>query len=209
FLTAGLCTLPATMGMGAMFPLALRIFTHGGGKVGEDVGIVYSVNTIGSIIGAWLTGFVLMPWLGMELTLVRVGIYVNLGLALLLLVIAAGDRAAPSGETEPPRPPPWHTASIYILAPLIPALIAFLFLATQRPTSFLRWEQNRMTLGVFRVSMADNACAAPSDVEIVFYRDGLSTTVTVEKFRFGPHVALKNNGKVDASNGEDMPTQIM
>jgi spermidine synthase len=41
----------------------------------------------------------------------------------------------------------------------------------------------------------------------VYYRDGLSTTVTVE--RWGRHYSLKNNGKVDASNGDDMPTQIM
>src|SRR5262249_6514236 len=27
--------------------------------------------------------------------------------------------------------------------------------------------------------------------------------------QFGKHRALKNNGKVDASNGDDMPTQIM
>jgi spermidine synthase/MFS family permease len=216
FLTAGLCTLPATMGMGAMFPLALRVWTHGGAKVGEDVGMVYSANTLGSIVGAWLTGFVLMPWLGIELTLVRVGIYVNLGLALLLLVVAAGDPATkPTGEaSEPeskrkPGPPGWHTATIYVLAPLIPALVAFLYLATERPGSFLRWDLGRMTLGVFRVSMAENACSVPNDVEIVFYRDGLSTTVTVEKFRFGPHLALKNNGKVDASNGDDMPTQVM
>ncbi|MBC7174364.1 MAG: hypothetical protein H5U40_18100, partial [Polyangiaceae bacterium] len=210
FLTAGLCTLPGTMGMGAMFPLALRVWTHGGTKVGEDVGTVYSANTLGSILGAWLTGFVLMPWLGIELTLVRVGIYLNLGLALLLLVVAAGDPPASGGQPVPKKSPPgWHTATIYVLAPLIPAVVAFLFLATERPGSFLRWDLGRMTLGVFRVSMADNACEAPQDVEIVFYRDGMSTTVTVEKFRFGPHLALKNNGKVDASNGEDMPTQIM
>ncbi len=221
FLTAGLCTLPATMGMGAMFPLALRVWTHGGAKVGEDVGMVYSANTLGSIVGAWLTGFVLMPWLGIELTLVRVGIYLNLGLALVLLVVAAGDPAkdgkapakgeeAPAKEKAPAKAPPgWHTATIYVLAPLIPALVAFLYLATERPGSFLRWDLGRMTLGVFRVSMAENACVAQHDVDIVFYRDGLSTTVTVEKFRFGPHLALKNNGKVDASNGDDMPTQVM
>ncbi len=207
FLTAGLCTLPATMGMGAMFPLALRVWTHGGAKVGEDVGMVYSANTLGSILGAWLTGFVLMPWLGIELTLVRVGIYLNLGLALVLLVVAAGD--PPARVEKAPKPPGWHTAVIYVLAPLVPALVAFLYLATERPGSFLRWDLGRMTLGVFRVSMAENACRMPHDVEIVFYRDGLSTTVTVEKFRFGPHLALKNNGKVDASNGDDMPTQVM
>jgi spermidine synthase/tetratricopeptide (TPR) repeat protein len=42
--------------------------------------------------------------------------------------------------------------------------------------------------------------------DLVYYHDGLSTTVTVE--RWGHHFALKNNGKVEASNGDDMPTQV-
>jgi spermidine synthase len=35
----------------------------------------------------------------------------------------------------------------------------------------------------------------------------VTTTVSIELW--GRHFALKNNGKVDASNGDDMPTQIM
>ena len=46
-----------------------------------------------------------------------------------------------------------------------------------------------------------------AEPDLVFYFDGMSTTVSVE--RWGRHLALKNNGKVDASNGEDMSTQIM
>ncbi|MEI8258176.1 MAG: hypothetical protein WCJ30_21065, partial [Deltaproteobacteria bacterium] len=45
----------------------------------------------------------------------------------------------------------------------------------------------------------------------IFYRDGVTTTVTVERWSLGDHThfALKNNGKVDASNGDDMPTQVL
>ncbi len=65
-----------------------------------------------------------------------------------------------------------------------------------------------MTLGVFRVSLAADACSDNwGEPDLVYYHDGLSTTVSVE--RWGRHYALKNNGKVDASNGDDMPTQIM
>ena len=102
----------------------------------------------------------------------------------------------------------WHAITVYVLSPLIPALLALLWLGTSRPDSLLRWNQTQMTLGVFRVSLAEGMLDPTSwgQPDLVYYHDGLSTTVTVE--RWGRHYALKNNGKVDASNGDDMPTQI-
>jgi spermidine synthase len=89
-------------------------------------------------------------------------------------------------------------------------MLALLYLATHNENaSFtLRWNPTQMTLGVFRVSLAEGMLDPESwgQPELVYYEDGLSTTVTVE--RWGRHYALKNNGKVDASNGDDMPTQI-
>ncbi len=43
--------------------------------------------------------------------------------------------------------------------------------------------------------------------KLVYYKDGIATTVSVDQWR--KTVSLKNNGKVDASNDDDMPTQIM
>ena len=42
--------------------------------------------------------------------------------------------------------------------------------------------------------------------ELVFYEDGVSTTVSVDQW--GKTFSMKNNGKVDASSDADMPTQI-
>lgn len=223
WLTAALCLLPATVGMGAMFPLVLRIWTRGGGDVGRDVGNVYSGNTLGSILGAWLPGFVLMQTLGMEQTIV-IGMFVYLGVALLLLIASATENkddkgAAPAKKPtadddedgEPAGPPTWYALTVYLLAPLIPPMVVILALLGWRPPEFLsglRWNQSQMTLGVFRVSLARDACSdAWGEPDLVYYHDGLSTTVSVE--RWGRHYAMKNNGKVDASNGDDMPTQIM
>ncbi len=225
FLTVALCTLPATVGMGAMFTLTLRVWTSGGDNVGRDVGNVYAGNTLGSVVGAWLPGFVLMQSLGMERTIL-VGMMLYLGVSLMLLIVSAADppkkkadseggpyrkKAEGSDEDEdderdPNKPPGWYEAIIYVLAPLIPALIAGIVLVAWRDDGFLRWNPAKMTLGVFRVSLADDACDW-GDADLVYYKDGLTTTVTVE--RYGRHYALKNNGKVDASNGDDMPTQIM
>jgi len=223
FLTAMLCTLPATLGMGAMYPLTIRVWTSGGDAIAEDVAIVFSGNTVGSIVGSWLPGFVLMPLIGMERTL-HVGIVLNMLLALVMLIAGAaepedaeekakferGERKTKPGAALAGSPrgelPTWHAITVYILAPAIPAMLALFWLGSQRPE--IRWNQTQMTLGVFRVSLAQGMLDPTSwgQPDLVYYHDGLSTTVTVE--RWGHHYALKNNGKVDASNGDDMPTQI-
>ncbi len=219
FLTVVLCTLPATVGMGAMFPMTLRVWTSGGKSVGRDVGNVYAANTLGSILGAWLPGFVLMQSLGMERTIIT-GMFVYLGIALMMLLTASAERdEAEATEDEGAEdagrgaPPPWYAVAIYVIAPCIPPLVVFLALLGWKPSFWdelddMRWNLSRMTLGVFRVSLAEDACSDQwGEPDLVYYHDGLSTTVSVE--RWGRHYALKNNGKVDASNGDDMPTQIM
>lgn len=198
FLTAALCVLPSALAMGAVFPASLRAWTSGGRAIAQDVGLVYAGNTVGSILGAWLPGFVLMPLVGMQTTL-DIGMLWNLATALALAVLAAAY--APAGSQER-RALTWTTSAL-------PWLMAFVLFATLRPTHLLGWNISRMTLGAFRISLArdvldEETWGAP---DLLYYRDGLSTTVTVE--RWGRHLSLKNNGKVDASNGDDMPTQIM
>jgi predicted membrane-bound spermidine synthase len=57
-----------TILLGAAFPAALRLVV-GPGRVGRDVGAVIALNTVGGIGGAVLTGFVLVPRLGLVHTL--------------------------------------------------------------------------------------------------------------------------------------------
>jgi spermidine synthase len=75
-IAAGYFILAPTLLLGAAFPAALRLIVDAG-HVGRDVGKVVALNTIGGIAGTVVTGFVLVPRLG----LVR---------ALALLAVAAG-----------------------------------------------------------------------------------------------------------------------
>ena len=63
-----------TMFLGAAFPAATRIGA-GAERVGGDVGLVAALNTAGGIAGTLLTGFVLVPWIGLigSLGLLAVG----------------------------------------------------------------------------------------------------------------------------------------
>lgn len=90
WLTVVLCTLPATLGMGAMFPLTVRIWTKGGNRIATDVASVYTGNTVGSILGSWLPGFILFALIGSERTL-HLGIALNMGLALVMLIAGVAD----------------------------------------------------------------------------------------------------------------------
>lgn len=63
--TAVLLLLP-TMVLGALLPLAIKVSTPGLTRTGRKVGYLYAWNTIGSIAGSLMAGFVLVPWLGTQ-----------------------------------------------------------------------------------------------------------------------------------------------
>ena len=75
-----------------------------------------------------------------------------------------------------------------------------------------RWNLIDLSVGFFRVSIAKDYIERRREKkpwekpELVFYEDGVSTTVSVDKW--GKTYSMKNNGKVDASSDADMPTQI-
>ncbi|WP_184593684.1 spermidine synthase [Pseudomonas nitroreducens] len=73
FAVAALCVvfLPTTL-LGAAFPIALRLAVDRR-HVGRDVGTVVALNTLGGIAGVMLTGFVLVPQLGLVRTLAVLG----------------------------------------------------------------------------------------------------------------------------------------
>lgn len=171
-----------------------------------DLGTAYAALSLAGVV----------PYLGVVTSLIALVVlvmyFVEAGrLRRVLTGPTAGEghekveQAAAPPQTDLPL---WHAITVYILAPLIPALLAVLWVTTKNEGEGLRWDRTHMTLGVFRLSYAsdmldERTWGAP---ELVYYNDGLTTTVSVE--RWGRHYALKNNGKVDASNGDDMPTQI-
>jgi spermidine synthase len=58
--------LPPTLCMGGIFPLVSKIVAHGPQVVGRSIGNAYAYNTLGAIVGSWVSGFVTIPLLGMH-----------------------------------------------------------------------------------------------------------------------------------------------
>ena len=79
--------------MGASFPLVTKIYTGSARQLGKSIGDVYAVNTVGSILGAFCAGFILIPILG-----IRPSIVLNGRLELRYRMFAHVDEA--DGQTE-------------------------------------------------------------------------------------------------------------
>jgi len=103
--------LPAlTMGIG--FPLALQAWSNYKHKVGQTTGTVYGVNTIGAVLGGVVTGFLLIPLMGVQLSitvLAVAGIWLG---ATMLQVNLDNTKAV------------WRTASLIIAIALTTLAVA-------------------------------------------------------------------------------------
>ena len=96
----GVVTLPA-IAMGATLPLAVRWHAPDASRAGRDTGLLYAANTFGAAAGAVLSGFVLLPALGMRLT-TFVGVVLNLVSAAIGWWLAT--RAPAPRSTSIPAP---------------------------------------------------------------------------------------------------------
>jgi spermidine synthase len=85
FIWLSLLTLlvPTTL-LGVGFPLAAELTVRHLPRLGSRLGVLYSLNTLGGVLGSLLTGFVLLPLLGSQGSFLAV-IALNLGLFVLLV----------------------------------------------------------------------------------------------------------------------------
>jgi spermidine synthase len=83
--------LPATVFIGATFPIAVRILAAGAEDAGRSTARTYAWNTVGAIAGSVLAGFFLVPALGFE-GAVRLAVGANLLLAVSTLVLVGEVR---------------------------------------------------------------------------------------------------------------------
>ena len=74
-ISAAIVLLPPTTCMGATLPLLSRFITSSLEDIGDRVGSLYSVNTVGAVVGTVLAGFILLPEIGKDgTTFVAAGI---------------------------------------------------------------------------------------------------------------------------------------
>jgi spermidine synthase len=92
-LVAGLLLLVPTTLMGGTYPALVRHTTERLGQVGRRASQLYAVNALGATVGALLMAFVLMPALGMHLSLVLLALANGLVAATALLLSRREERS--------------------------------------------------------------------------------------------------------------------
>jgi len=77
---------PASVFLGMVTPYAVRLKIKDVKSSGRTVGNLYAISTIGSIIGTFLAGFVLIPFLGSTNILVLIAALLIITALLIILV---------------------------------------------------------------------------------------------------------------------------
>src|SRR6266446_1423909 len=191
--TCDLVLLPATMLFGFNFPAVLalvsgsnRLSTEKERSLSSSVGRAAAANTIGAILAAIAGGFFLLPWIG-SFRLVALGARVNVGIGVILSVNANSRN--------------WRPVAVAAL------LLAAIGWTAWSPTFFSRASA---AFGVVLYGSYHNSALTAREMaeteDLVSFKDGINATVAVT--RSENYIALKINGKVDASN-LDAGTQLL
>ena len=175
---ATLALVVPVIAMGTTFPLVLRAARTA--SVGADVGRLTVANTLGSIAGSILAGFVVLPWLGSQRGLIAIAV-AYLGFALL------ARRHAPPGQETASR----RRVTNLVLAGALAAIVV------------PRWNLARLTSGAnvyFDAGVVPQGAveSVREDVHggvttVVRSADGTRTLLTNGKFQGNDSREVKDN----------------
>lgn len=167
--------IPTTF-MGATFPVVAKINTASIEELGNDVGNVYSINTVGAILGSLGAGFLLIPLIGVKgTTLVAAGL--NFAVSLTMIFVSKSAIAKK-----------WLAAGIMAMA------IVGLFAVTAQPPAIAH---NFYRIADYQTY--DEYKEYIKNIKTLFFADDLHGRVTVFEAQNGER-SLANDGKVEGSN---------
>jgi spermidine synthase len=189
FLALGILGAPAAL-LGAVLPMAIRMGSPSGASLSDQVGRLLTWNTVGAVIGVLVTGFILMP---------NVGLRGSLGLLALLLAVIATLAAWSRG----------HFKISYAGIAIIAGLLAISVVGGNA------W-RHVLGAGLYRIRGSrltrDMIAKRQDAIQILYYKDAPDATVAVElgATATGPRqTMLRINGKADASSHGDLSTQYL
>jgi predicted membrane-bound spermidine synthase/Tfp pilus assembly protein PilF len=189
---SGLVMFVPTVLLGMTFPLVARLFTQSLYRVGSGVGNSYAANTVGAVLGAFAGGFILIPNIGVQNTILF-AVVMNLLIGCVLV---------------------WADARM-ALVPRYALALAVLVVAVLVPFRVPRWDPHILTSGV--TIYHDRYEGLPTDSlrleemrrdDVLYYREGLTTTVSVHRIPGSEYIYFKSNGKIDGSYGDAL-SQLM
>ena len=197
-----------TLFFGATFPLVGKIYTRSVAKVGESIGFSYMINTIGSLCGPFVAGFLMIPFIGKESAL---KLLVSFQLLTALLIIAVVIR----------RPDRIVRQFGWMAVPAILGLVLCFYypawshrlLATGKYQDFENIRRDLAATGwIASLLNGSKILERAEKGELLFYGEGAGGFTTVVKLTDALgniNFAMANSGKTDASSRRDMETQTL
>ena len=162
-----------TLMFGAAFPVVASIFASRASRSGGDIGSVYSVNTIGGVLGSFIGGFFILPALGTQTTIVATSI------VGLLVVVAAAVRLEAAAQ---------QAASLVACAAV--GIAGFVF--------YQPWNVGYINAGPYLLQFpSTDTLRTFADKRILFYEEGVNVNVAVTGDRKAELIYI--NGKPMAS----------
>ncbi len=188
FITFLLMLLP-TFFIGMTLPLASRVAVDRLEVLGKKVGSVFSVNTVGTVLGATLTGAFLLPILGLRGTLL-LGVGMTGILALALWRVVHGIRPGRFGQVT------------------VGLMLLFVGVLATGP-----WNALVLNFGMYRhksfgYTNYSELLETLEPLNILYAEDGADTSVAVIQDSRTDSIYMKVNGKTDAGTGGDVSTQL-
>jgi spermidine synthase len=190
---AMLAVLAVPIGLsGALLPLLFHELRREVRDLGSVAGRLYAWNTVGSLLGALLGGYVLLFWLDLH------HVY---RIALAALIVGSAILAFLVLRSAP------RIVSVLVALPILMGL-----------TLLPEWSADRLTAGTFRSREPGHATFRGPDEyfqrrrggEVIFYDDDPTSTVSVRRPRRNPeNLAIIVNGKSDGSLKTDYPTMSL
>jgi spermidine synthase len=174
--------------MGLLFPLFVHLTYAGGPRVGRAVGDIYGWNTVGSIAGAGLTSVLLFPWIGTAGALALAAAFYSIALLVIIPWRGRTNQLRGGGAA--------------VAAALLVAFLGRPIDPRKTDVGFFLYGDSPTIRAELEVDEQGRSLISP-----LFFREGASSNVFVTTFGQN-QVNLRVNGKIDASSGGDMVTQL-
>ncbi|MEM7202122.1 MAG: fused MFS/spermidine synthase [Planctomycetota bacterium] len=194
FLRIFLIVLVPTFLMGGALPLIVHeISRRAPANVGAVLGRAYAANTIGTILGSFLTGFVLVPWVGVRGAIV-VGVAINAIVGVAWWCTARREFLARRLSLAVPA-----AAALVGLTLAMPEWNRTLLTSAPYEGAEYIERQKRVTPDPDRSPAELFADYVAANYELLAHREDVATTVTITRDRrFGEQV-LRLGGKSAAA----------
>ena len=186
-----------TLFMGMCLPVVSKLAVNQINNSGKKVGNIFALNTLGTVIGSILTGIILIPFLGISVS-IDIILIIN-ALIFILIVI---------------------TNQLRRLTRLSFALIVLVGLGILKSISHVDYRKWAYSIMMSEVPRKINRIKPPKSFEkfvkqqkeihnkILFYEEGLNGTFVVSE-NDRKEICLYTNGKADAHSKNDFTTQSL